>query len=147
MLLRCGKETQTTLSAIREAHEKNDLELLAVYDRLLNGGHKEGAWIKHIVKTVRKNPDLGSVHDITFEQLFAYADMRRAIAGVIYDKNAKKSDKEQVYDLYVFAVQYPQHVTSIIEVMRELKTVNLQSIQALITERRNTHASLVQGAL
>ena len=147
MIQRCSRETPTTVAAVRAAYSSEDFELLSVYDRLL-GGHKNGAWIKHIVKTVRKNPDLGSIHDITVEQLAAYADMRKAISAVIYGSKAGiQRDLESEFELYVFAVQYPQHVTSIIEVMLELKTTSLSSVQALLAERRRTHSSLVSGVL
>lgn len=147
---RCARQTKTTIQAVHEAFYVKDVELLETYDRLL--GKKDGAWIKHLVKTVRKNPELGAVSDLTEKQLHGYADMRKAINTVVY-KDSKSSvdeknrDWEKENELYRFAVNYPGHVAPVAAVMVEKKTLDLESIRGLIAERNKAHNVLVQGVL
>lgn len=145
---RCARQTKTTLQAVNDAYLAADVELLETYDRLL--GDKDGAWIKHLVKTVRKNPELGQVKSLTETQLHGYANMRRAINVVVY-RNGKQQDTErnweQENELKRFAVTYPEHVAAVTEVMIELHTLNLETVNGLLTERNNTHSALSQGAL
>lgn len=149
-LKRCARQTKTTVQAVHEAYYAEDIELLETYDRLLSA--KDGAWIKHLVKTVRKNPELGAVESLTGKQLHGYADMRRAINSVIY-QNSKSSvdDSERDWDkeneLYRFAVNYPEHVAAVGEVMNEKKTLDLESVRDLIAERKKAHTVLKQGVL
>lgn len=145
---RCVGQTPTTLQAISEAYLAGDTELLETYDRLLS--KKDGAWIKHLVRTVRKNPDLGDVASLTAQHLHSYSAMRRAIFAVIYDKTKKTTGErnwEHENSLYSFALAYPEHVNSITAVMAELKTIDLEIVNGLITERANAHTALVAGAL
>jgi hypothetical protein len=149
-ITRCARQTKTTIQAVHEAFFAEDIELLETYDRLLS--KKDGAWIKHLVKTVRKNPELGAVESLTEKQLHGYADMRRAINAVIY-KNSKSSvddserDWEKENELYRFAVNYPEHVAAVAEVMNEKKTLDLESVRGLIAERKKAHTVLKQGVL
>lgn len=149
-LKRCVRQTKTTVQAVHEAFYAEDIELLETYDRLL--GKKDGAWIKHLVKTVRKNPELGTVENLTEKQLHGYADMRRAINAVIYkdsksfmDESDRDWEKENA--LYRFAINHPGHVAPVAAVMIEKKTLDLESIRGLIDERKNAHNVLVQGVL
>lgn len=147
---RCARQTKTTVQAVHEAYCAEDIELLETYDRLL--GTKDGAWIKHLVKTVRKNPELGEIRDLTEKQLHGYADMRRGINAVIYkNSNSFMAESDRDWDkeneLYRFAVNYPEHVAPIAAVMVELKTLDLESIRDLIAERKKAHSVLVQGVL
>lgn len=146
-LKRCARQTKTTVQAVNDAYLDGDVELLETYDRLL--GDKDGAWIRHLVKTVRKNPELGAVQNLKKKHLLAYADMHRAIHGVVYAHKKKTNERnwEQENELKVFAVTYPEHVAAVTAVMDEQKTLDLQCINDLITERNNAHNSLVEGVL
>lgn len=141
-------QTRTTEAAVFEAYDARDIEMLETFDRLLS--KKDGAWIKHLVRTVRKNPELGLVSDLTEQQLHSYAEMRRAINTVVYKNSGASSgehDWEKENELYRFAVEHPEHVTAVAAVMAEMKTLNLETINGLITERLNAHSALAQGAL
>lgn len=147
---RCARQTDTTCQAVQEAYLAGDVELLETYDRLL--GPKDGAWIRHLVKTVRKNPDLGPVQNVTEKQLLAFAEMRRATHAVVYAKRKSsntdyKPDWDQVNALNVFAVSYPEHVAAVVSVMNEINTLDLECVNGLITERNNSHNALTQGVL
>lgn len=149
-LKRCARQTKTTVQAVHEAYYAEDTEMLETYDRLL--GAKDGAWIKHLVKTVRKNPELGAVSDLTGRHLHGYADMRKAINTVVYKDtkssvDSKDRDWEKENELYRFAVNHPGHVAPVAAVMAEKKTLDLESIRGLIAERKKAHNVLVQGVL
>lgn len=152
---RCHNQTKTTLKAIDEARAKGDVELLETYDRLL--GEKGGAWIKYVVKAVRKKPELGTVAGITIAQVHAYTDMRKTVNANIYGQGSAKKlpqfgthherDRTDEYALFDFAISHPDQVPSVCAVINDRGFLELDSILALIASIKESHPAISEGAL
>lgn len=149
---RWNRQTKTTNAAIDEARLKRDIELLETYDRLL--GDKNGAWIKHVVKAVRKKPELGTVAGLTVAQVDAYAMMRAAVNEVIYGNSRGKKyssdverDRTNEYELFDFSIASPDKVPAVCAIMVERSLLDLASILEVSTYLDMTHSAISEGVL
>lgn len=149
---RLQRQTKTTVTHIDDARKKRDIELLESYDRLL--GEKNGAWIKHVVKAVRKKPELGTVAGITAAQVDAYATMRNAVNKVIYGNTPGKKYKSDVdrdrtneYELFDFAIASPNNIPALCEIMVERSLLDLASILEVSAYLDMTHSAISEGVL
>jgi hypothetical protein len=149
---RWARQTKTTMAHLDDAHKKRDVELLKTYHRLL--GDKNGAWIKHVVKAVRKKPELGTVADITAAQVDAYAAVRAAANKVLYGNTPGKKydkgtdrDRTNEYELFDFAIASPDKIPVVCEIMVERSLLDLTSILEVSAYLDMTHSAISEGVL